>query len=104
MSKATVLTNNLLKGVMTDALVYRGIVLDINTCLTPGYYQVQSQNTKNIPTGAYQYGILTVKKTDSFITQEYIPHSKNSTESKYRIWIRTWTENRFNGWTSYSAD
>lgn len=103
MSNAIPLTNDLLKGVMTDALVYRGIVLDINTCLTPGYYQVQSQSTKNIPTGAYQYGILTVKKTASFITQEYIPHSKFM-ESKFKIWIRTWTENRFNNWLSYSAD
>lgn len=102
MSETVRLTNDLLKGVMTDALVYRGICQDMNTCLTPGYYQVQYQSTKNIPSGVYEYGILTVKGTASFISQEYVPHSTNAGQP-YRTVSRVWTQNTWNTWRYFIA-
>lgn len=103
MSDKTIpLTNDLLKGVMTDALVYRGICLDMNTCLTPGYYQVQYQSTKNIPSGVYEYGILTVKATATFISQEYMPHNHNAGQT-YRTLSRVWTEKAWSNWRHFIA-
>lgn len=103
MTEGIPLTNDLLKNTMTDAMVYRGICQDLNTCLTPGYYQVQHPDTKNIPAGAYSYGILTVKKTVSFISQEYVPHAKGNA-AKYKTCSRVWTEGIFSDWRSFTAD
>lgn len=74
MSKATVLTNDLLKGVMTDALVSRSYCEDMNECKTSGYYIISEQRTVNIPEGAYHYGVLMVMQIGSFILQVYYPH------------------------------
>lgn len=104
MTEGIPLTNDLLKNTMTDAMVYRGICLDLNTCLTPGYYQVQKEYTKNIPDGMYAYGVMTVKKTVSYITQEYTPHNKFTNDPIYKIWSRAWTTNTFTPWRSFSAD
>lgn len=98
MSIAVKLTNELLKSMMTDALAYRGIAQDLNACLEPGYYQVQEQSTQNIPTGIYSYGIVTVKRTATFLTQEYVPHNKSSTATKYQTASRAYTQGYFTPW------
>ena len=86
MSKATVLTNDLLKGVMTDALVRRGSVTDIDTTTTPGVYTVEpSRFSKGVVFGipsTYRYGTLLVLGNEMFITQIYIPH-QSYTVSQY---------------------
>lgn len=104
MSEAVKISNELLKSMMTDALVYRGIATDMNTCLEPGYYQIQEQSTQNIPTGVYPYGILTVKRTVSFLTQEYVPHNKSSTASKYETASRAYTQGNFTAWRVLAWD
>lgn len=59
MSEPTTLTNDILKGIMTDALVAKGICPDLNTCFTPGMYSVYPQ-TQNVPSGINNYGALVV--------------------------------------------
>lgn len=104
MAEAVKLTNELLRSMMTDALAYRGIAQDLNACLEPGYYQVQGQSTTNIPTGVYTYGIVTVKRTASFITQEYVPHNKSSTTTKYQTASRAYTQGYFTAWRVLTWD
>lgn len=56
------LTNDLLKGKMSDAMVYRGYVLNIDSCKTPGIYLMNS-NTISATPGPYSgwnYGVLEV--------------------------------------------
>lgn len=103
MAEAKVLDNALLKRVMTDALVYRGIATDLDTCLQPGYYQVQD-STQNIPAGMFPYGIVTVKQTISFITQEFVPHNKSSTTTKYQTASRAYTQGYFTAWRVLTWD
>lgn len=103
MAEAKVLDNALLKGVMTDALVYRGIATDLDTCLQPGYYQVQD-STQNIPAGMFPYGIVTVKQTISFITQEFVPHNKSSSVPKYTTATRAHTQGVFTAWRILTWD
>lgn len=79
MTEAIALTNSLLKGTMTDALCDRGYCTDFDTCMTSGYYVCSSQRTVNFPTGSYPYGILTVRASGSFISQEF--HSHRTTSS-----------------------
>lgn len=71
MSQTKVLTNEVLKGIMTDAMVYRGSNPDLDTALTAGVFQITGKNI--IPT-LYQYGILRVMEAGEFVSQEYIPH------------------------------
>lgn len=84
MSKAITLTNNLLKGVMTDALVYRGLCTDFDTALKPGYYKAaQQMGTINYPPSSYQWGILEVLVAEEFILQRYTPHQFGSSKALY---------------------
>lgn len=84
MSKAIPLSNNLLKGVMTDALVYRGICADFDTALQPGYYKVASQmGSINYPPSSYKWGILEVLVAAEFILQRYTPHQFGSSKALY---------------------
>lgn len=70
------LTNEYLKGKMTDAIVKR-VGSDFNTCLTPGHYSVNAEQWSNHPTGAYEYGTLIVFGDPTlFLSQLYIPHAK----------------------------
>lgn len=86
MSNAIPLTNDLLKGVMTDAIVKRGYITDLDTATTPGVYTVEPSRfaegvTLGIPT-SYRYGTLLVLGNEMFITQIYIPH-QSDTVSQY---------------------
>lgn len=93
MLETTVLTNNLLKGVMTDAVVAR-TGTDADLLLTNGIYQ-NSGTMKNLPSGAYNYGILTVMGSTYFIEQHYYPHNVRNGIGFYR---RMYYDNHWNGW------
>ncbi len=59
------LTNDLIKSVAVDAMVSRGVCPDINTCFSPGCWQI-TPATKNIPSSVYPYAILQVSYTSEY--------------------------------------
>lgn len=104
MEEAKILTNTILKGTMTDALVYRDYCTDFDTCKTPGYYTVSAQKTVNHPPGAYTYGILEVKVAGSFISQIYHAHQDGSGNKSSAIYMRMWhTDSGWNTWVRLTA-
>lgn len=63
MEEAMVITNTFLKGVMTDAMVDRSVCTDLDSCRTPGFYILRTQDTicENPPNVAnWNYGTLEV--------------------------------------------
>ncbi len=94
MSEAKVLTNEVLKAEMTDAMVYRGLAVDFNTILTSGYYRVsEAENSVNMPSGAYGYGVLEVVATAHFILQRFITHrngqyTRMSYMGNWSAWVK----------------
>ena len=89
MSKATVLSNDLLKSIMTDALVRRGYVRSIDDTRTPGVYSVVPQEfTEGIKFGipnTYTYGTLLVLGNELFITQIYFPHQSYTVSPNHEM-------------------
>jgi hypothetical protein len=60
MSQAKVLTNQRLKGLLTDALVFRGNApSDLNDCRQWGLYHIQC-NEANLPPGLTQGSVMEV--------------------------------------------
>ncbi len=53
------LTNDIVKGIMVDAMVDRGRCEDVDTLVKPGVY-IFDTNTKNLPNWSFQYGIAEV--------------------------------------------
>lgn len=82
MSQTKLLTNVVLKGIMSDALVYRGENPDLDSLKTPGVYLL-----KNIIIAdeLYPYGFLRVMAAGSFVCHEYIPHH-SATSSPGEAW------------------
>lgn len=97
------ITNDVLKEVMTDAIVYRGYAKTMNV-LTSGIYEVNSA-TEDIPDGVFKYGILKVSKTPHYCEHVYTPLTKLSSEVKPYILRRTIEGNFVNvwGWFKYFA-
>lgn len=65
MAEGIVLANDLLKGVMADAMVYRGLFYNIDECKSPGIYGGSADQVSgtlpNFPgTGDWRYGSLEV--------------------------------------------
>lgn len=84
MAEATPITNDLLKGVMTDAMVYRGVCADFDIAMKTGYYEAAHHlGTKNYPPGAYKWGIVEVLNAQSFALQRYTPHQLTSSKAVY---------------------
>lgn len=52
MSDTVKLSNSMLKGKLTDAMVFRGYCSDLDTVTQPGYYSV-GDSTKNRPASIY---------------------------------------------------
>lgn len=96
MSATKELTNSIIKEKATDALMYRGKCLDMDQCLSPGYYLVES-DAANIPEGIYPYGILTVKKASYLTLQEYTPHIF-WTDNVYKMAKRTKSQSTWSQW------
>ncbi len=68
MSEAMILTDTVLKGIMTDAVVARGYPKDLDAVLQAGVYQVGG-NTENGLPGAGIYGVMVVYATSSYVLQ-----------------------------------
>lgn len=59
--KTTGLTNEILKGLMTDALVDRcQLIVDMNDCTLPAGIYRTSPSTLNLPEGVYLYGLAEI--------------------------------------------
>lgn len=77
MSEATLITRNIVRGLLTRDLMNYGECSDIDTCRATGTYVVNN-TTQNVPAGAYQYGILLVfALNDSQYAQIYMTHRDN---------------------------
>lgn len=93
MAEAKPITNNLLKGIMTDAMVYRGDCLDIDNTFFPGIYactaEAMAGTLPNFPgTGAWNYGGLEVFKVRApRICQRM---TSESGDVAVRLWNGTW--------------
>lgn len=76
MTEGKPITNNLLKGVMTDAMVNRGRAnTDLAEVTTPGIYEISPYyGATGFPPEAYQYGILEVFASGDFLFQRYTTH------------------------------
>lgn len=71
MAETIKLTNELLKGKMTDAMVYRGTGKCLEDCILPGYYLLDgdSTTTEPEPYPSWKYSILEVMKRGADILQ-----------------------------------
>lgn len=89
MSEPIVLTESLIKEILSDSLLHRGIVQDFNANLEPGVYTV-SDTTQNRPACAYKYGIMVVVGSPTFKQEIFLPILDNGTVSDNRyILFRT---------------
>lgn len=84
-----VLSNSLLKEIMTDAIVmHTGVPSDFDQCLSPGHYCPSQEYWTNYPPKAYKYGTLLVfGNPNSFLTQIYLPH-QTSAQGQYQMYSR----------------
>ncbi|MDE6754515.1 MAG: pyocin knob domain-containing protein [Muribaculaceae bacterium] len=74
MAEAKVLSNTVLKGILTDLLWLRGTCVDMDVVTQTGIFSVQN-TTQNLPSGAYQWGFLfQFYYGSSLWMQIYIPH------------------------------
>lgn len=76
-------------GLLSSQKLYpfmdRGSVSDFNQATDAGTYKV-SNVTSNIPTGAYNYGVLHVGVATNLVSQLYIPDDNSSFD--YKIFVR----------------
>ena len=76
-------------GLLSSQKLYpfmdRGSVSDLNQATDAGTYKV-SNVTSNLPTGAYNYGVLHVGVATNFVSQLYIPDDNSSFD--YTIFVR----------------
>ena len=65
------LSNSLLKGKMTDAMVHRGICQNLDTCFAQGIYNTTSSTACSNPPNmtGWNYGIVEVFERGSMILQ-----------------------------------
>lgn len=95
MVEARILSNDLLKETMADALVNRGPCTDFDTCNQTGIWYV-TNTTANFPKGAYQYGILVVLRDSNYTVQRYYPDYSDLVHPI--IWTRFINNNSSRGW------
>ena len=96
MSMAITLTNDLLKGVMTDALVNRGYVSDVSLCTTPGVYYSDINTQGWDVTLSSKYGTLIVFYTGMGIIQVYF-----TVYSPTAFFFRVHGDSSQEGWKSW---
>lgn len=88
----------LLSSLKLYPYMYRGTAGNVDDLAIVGYYETRSENTTNLPTGAYYYGILEIFGGGSFLVQRYTPHANYS--GKFGEYNRVkfqgvWTDWRF---------
>ena len=98
MSESLNLTNATLKTVLTDAMVVRAHVTDLNEA-PAGISQVNGSSVLNLPPGAYKYGIVETAITSNFATQKDIPHTIQS--NGYGFYTRISYNNNWQPWVGY---
>lgn len=98
MSATVELTASLIKGKLTDMMVPRGAVADVDT-LTPGVYYINSA-TLNVPQGFAGNGIMEVSAAASTLVQQKIFERGGLNPKLYmRIyWLTGW-----GSWVSFSG-
>lgn len=97
-----VLSNEYLKGVMTDAVVNRGRCSDINTCRQAGVYGITPMDTVNIPSQINGYGILKVEVSGVYGLQT-ICSRKAPMKVLMRTFMATNTDPDFSDWSMIQA-
>lgn len=102
MSLSKVLTNEVLKGLMVDAFVYRGTMnsdKDLNDFTTPGVYLVNRSGGEilNHPNNS-ERGLMMVFKASSTCGQLWLSYDKN--QMAYRL---NWYGIGWGGWKIIAA-
>ncbi len=94
----TVLSEELLAEIMTNALTSRGVLATIEDLLYPGVYRV-TNHTANVPQGAYSFAILIVVGSISYAQHIYIPVLDGGASGGNRNWlIRTVWDGKARSW------
>ncbi len=94
MSEAMILTNTVLKGILTDGLCYRGSLgsqAHLDDYVTTGFWIIE--RAQGLPSSIYQYGILEVLATGSRKLQKFYPDYGNR--------LAIWRMRVGAGWTSW---
>lgn len=66
-TQTKVLTNEVMKGILSDTPVFRGRVIDGNTIRTPGLYFMHPSTITNPPELTGKYGTLMVLKSEELL-------------------------------------
>lgn len=75
--KIEILSNDILKGILTDALVTRPTKASFDEMTQPGVYHIHPEEVKfGYPATIFEYGILIVAVTELFMAQIYIPNDR----------------------------
>lgn len=74
MSEAMILTNAVLKEIMTDAFVYRGKLVDWDSSTAPGIYSVTGVRCDSMPSNINPYGVVRVMVAGEYVVQEFLSH------------------------------
>lgn len=100
MTDTLVLTNAILKDLMTDALVMREYAGNFDTCLSAGAYGVTPAEASNIPLGANQYGVLIVVRSCNYGVQTFIQRGSPTKISVRTFITRAGMEPDFSPWST----
>lgn len=74
-TQTKVLTNTVLKGIMTDAMVNRGVFSsDLDNATETGIYEIRNNPSAPGINGMSKYGTLMVIKTTLYIHHTYYPY------------------------------
>lgn len=88
MPEAKPLSNSMLKGIMTDAMVNRGYCPDFDQATQAGIYRVDSSTTGN-PSGGF-YGVLICAEAESMAKLHlYVPHGNRGVFLRI-FWVNVW--------------
>lgn len=84
--------------------MYRGDAIgDIDTFVESGYYKVSIEQTTNMPSDVYGYGVLEVTVANNFVLQRYTPH-QISPVYKYALCDRIKFNDRWGEWRKFIHD
>ena len=104
MVETTVLTNSLLKGVMTTALVDRPFLssnVDLDTVMTAGVYRVDvssSGSIANSPNNASQGVLIVFLTAISTLVQVFLPLGTAPTPA----WRINWYQTGWRAWRAFA--
>lgn len=95
--KIEILSNDILKGILTDALVTRPTKASFDEMTQSGVYSIGTETVKSgYPAAIFEYGVLIVAATEPFMAQIYIPH--NWMAGQHLLAFRVAHNGNFNKW------